>query len=64
MRLTLALLVALAVLLGIGWWLLPLLVAHAPGLLGGLGVLLLLVALVLPGKRRCEGFHCSGCNHH
>lgn len=64
MKVLLLLLVALALLLVTGWWLLPLLVTHVPALIGLAGVVLLLVALCLPGKPRCEGFHCSGCRHH
>lgn len=64
MRIALAVLVALVLLLLTGWWLLPLLVTHAPALLGAVGVLLLLVALVLPRKPGCTGMHCSGCPTH
>jgi len=64
MRLILALLVALALLLIAGWWGLPLLVAHAPALIGLLGAVLLVVALFWPSKPKCEGHHCSGCRNH
>jgi hypothetical protein len=64
MRLLLALLVALVLLIGVGWWGLPLLVAHAPGLIGLLGAVLLVLALFLPSRSKCEGFHCSGCSNH
>ena len=64
MRLFLALLVALVLLLAAGWWGLPLLITHAPALLGLFGVVLLVVALLLPAKPKCEGYHCSGCRNH
>jgi hypothetical protein len=64
MRIFLALLVALVLLLVAGWWGLPLLAAHAPGVIGLLGAVLLIVALFLPSRPKCEGFHCSGCRNH
>ncbi|MFC3386913.1 hypothetical protein ACFOHP_33900 [Couchioplanes caeruleus subsp. azureus] len=55
----------LGALLAAGYWLVPVLIAHAPALLGALGLLLLAVAAVLP-RRQCSGveIHCSGCRHH
>lgn len=64
MRVALLIAVILAALVAIGWWLVPLVIAHAPGLVGAAGVLLLLVALLLPAKPACTGMHCSGCDNH
>lgn len=64
MRILLLMLVTLAV-LGCGALvLLPLLAANLPAVAGAFGVLLLLLALLLPGQPRCSGFHCSGCRYH
>ncbi len=65
MRLALLIFVPVAVLLAAGLWLVPLLLAHVPAVVGALGVLLLVVALLLP-RRRCTGveIHCTGCKHH
>lgn len=64
MRALLAVPVALVLLLVAGRWGLPLLAAHAPALIGLLGAALLVVAVLLPSRPKCEGFHCSGCRHH
>jgi len=64
MRLALVLLVALVVLLGVGWLLIPVLLAHAPGIGIGFALLLLLVALLIPSKPKCGGLHCPGCRDH
>jgi hypothetical protein len=65
MRLLLLILAGIGALLAAGLFLLPLLLAHAPALVGALGVLLLLAALLWP-RRQCTGvqIHCTGCKHH
>ncbi|MFC3382787.1 hypothetical protein [Couchioplanes azureus] len=35
-----------------------------PAVAGGLGLVLLLAALLWPRKRTCGGLHCPGCRHH
>ena len=64
MRTVLFIVATLAVLVCGGLVLLPLLVANLPAVAGALGVLLLLLALLLPGKPPCVGLHCSGCRRH
>jgi len=65
MRLLLIVLLILAVLAGVGWWLIPLLLVNGSGLLGVMGALLLALALVLPSRKpKCQGHHCSGCTDH
>jgi hypothetical protein len=65
MRLLFIVLAIIGALITAGFLLLPLLLAHAPALVGALGVLLLLAALLWP-RRKCTGFeiHCTGCKHH
>ena len=65
MRLLLFLLLTIGVMFAVVLLLVPLVVDHGSTLLGALGVLLLVGALVLP-RRRCSGFeiHCTGCRHH
>ena len=64
MRLMLLVLAIVGAVFAAGFWLLPLLLVHAPAVVGALGVLLLVCALLVPGKPKCEGFHCAGCSHH
>ena len=65
MRLLLLTLAIIGALLAAGFFLLPLLLAHAPAVVGALGVLLLLAARIWP-RRQCTGVevHCTGCKHH
>jgi hypothetical protein len=65
MRILLALTVTAGVLVAAGFYLLPRLLANGPAVLGGLGVLLLITAAVLPRRKPpCRGHHCPGCAHH
>ncbi|MEV4278684.1 hypothetical protein [Actinoplanes xinjiangensis] len=65
MRIFLTLLVVAGVLLAAGLYLLPRLLANGPAVLGGLGVLLLITAAVLPRRKpKCTGHHCTGCTDH
>jgi uncharacterized membrane protein YbhN (UPF0104 family) len=65
MRIFLALTVAVGALVAAGFYLLPRLIANGPAVLGGLGVLLLVTAAVLPRRKpKCTGHHCAGCTHH
>jgi hypothetical protein len=65
MRILLALTVAAGALVAAGFYLLPRLIANGPAVLGGLGVVLLVTAAVLPRRKPpCQGHHCPGCNHH
>ncbi|GGQ78501.1 hypothetical protein GCM10010166_55860 [Couchioplanes caeruleus subsp. azureus] len=64
MRAALLILAVLTVLFLTGWLLVPLIAAHAPAIVGGLGMVLLLAALLWPRKRECGGLHCPGCRRH
>ncbi|MFI5491858.1 hypothetical protein [Actinoplanes sp. NPDC051859] len=64
MRIAALIFAVLAVLFLAGLLLVPLITAHAPAIVGGLGVVLLLAALLWPRKRTCSGLHCPGCRHH
>jgi hypothetical protein len=64
MRVLLIVLGVLVGLLAAGWFLVRLVLAHLPGLVGFLGVVLLIVASFVRSRPKCEGFHCSGCKSH
>jgi hypothetical protein len=65
MRIILALVAVLGVLVAAGFYLLPLLLANGPAVLGGLGVLCLIAAAVIPRRKpKCTGHHCGGCTDH
>lgn len=63
MRLFLLLLMAgLALVGGLGWWLVT--AVDAATLAGVAALVLLLLAAVWPRRKTCTGLHCTGCNHH
>ncbi|GAA4963841.1 hypothetical protein [Actinoplanes utahensis] len=65
MRLLLALLLLGTALAGMGFLIVPVLIANGPAVLGGLGVLLLVIAAVIPRRKpKCTGHHCAGCSDH
>jgi uncharacterized membrane protein YbhN (UPF0104 family) len=65
MRIFLALTAATGAVIAAGLYLVPRLIANSPAVLGGLGVLLLVTAAVLPRRKpKCTGHHCSGCADH
>jgi uncharacterized membrane protein YbhN (UPF0104 family) len=65
MRIFLALTAATGAVIAAGLYLLPRLIANGPAVLGGLGVLLLVTAAVLPRRKpTCRGHHCPGCENH
>ena len=65
MRIILALTAVVGVLAATGFYLLPLLLANGPTVLGGLGALCLITAAVIPRRKpKCTGHHCSGCADH
>jgi drug/metabolite transporter superfamily protein YnfA len=64
-RIFLVLLAAVGALAGIYLYFVPLLITNGSAVLGGLGVLLLVIAAVLPRRKpKCQGHHCPGCSHH
>ncbi|GAA0432358.1 hypothetical protein Aca07nite_19440 [Actinoplanes capillaceus] len=64
MRILLILLAVVGALVAAGFYLLPLLIAHGPAVLGFLGAVLLVIAAVIPRRKpTCRGHHCPGCDH-
>lgn len=64
MRILLILLAVVGVLVAAGFWLVPVLIAQAPAVIGFLGLLLLIVAAFWRSTPPCSGLHCSGCKNH